>query len=92
MAASSVRLTVIFTGHVQGVGFRYQTLKCSEQFDVKGFVRNLPDGTVELVAEGERKVVDRFHQAIETRMEGYVRERMVTFSEPVADFNCFEIQ
>jgi acylphosphatase len=39
-------------GKVQGVGYRYNALKIAQSLDVTGFVRNLPDGTVEIVAEG----------------------------------------
>ena len=41
-----------FSGHVQGVGFRYTTRSVASRFAVTGYVRNLPDGRVELVAEG----------------------------------------
>ena len=43
---------VVFRGHVQGVGFRYQTLDVAKGFDVSGFVRNEMDGTVTLEVEG----------------------------------------
>jgi acylphosphatase len=42
----------IVHGHVQGVGFRYATLRVAERYGVKGWVRNSVDGTVEIVAEG----------------------------------------
>ena len=48
------RLHVYFSGHVQGVGFRYSVKQLSLEFDVTGWVKNLPDGRVELVTEGER--------------------------------------
>ena len=92
MRGKTVRMTVIFSGHVQGVGFRYQTLKCSQQFDVVGHVRNLADGTVELVAQGDRAVVENFHQAVEQRMAGNVKDRMVTWAGTVAELTEFEIQ
>ena len=43
---------VLFQGHVQGVGFRYATHGLAQRFAVAGYVRNLADGRVELVAEG----------------------------------------
>ena len=48
-----IRRTSHFSGHVQGVGFRYTVADVAEDFDVRGYVRNLPDGRVELVAEGD---------------------------------------
>ena len=53
------RLSVIFSGRVQGVGFRYEVCHVAAPLEVTGFVRNLWDGTVELVAEGnEGELVD----------------------------------
>jgi acylphosphatase len=44
---------VFYSGRVQGVGFRYTTKKIAAEFDVTGWVHNLPDGRVELVAIAE---------------------------------------
>ena len=48
-----IRRTSHFSGHVQGVGFRYTVQDLAADFDVRGYVRNLPDGRVELVVEGD---------------------------------------
>lgn len=58
------RLTILYSGRVQGVGFRFTTREVAEGFDVCGTVRNLPDGRVELVAEGDPKELEAFRQAI----------------------------
>lgn len=65
--------TVYFTGHVQGVGFRYQTLQVAKGFDVTGFVRNLPDGRVVLEAEGGEDEVTAFVAEVEDQLGGYIR-------------------
>jgi acylphosphatase len=62
-----------FKGRVQGVGFRYHTHGIAGAFPVDGFVQNLPDGRVEMHAEGEEKVVAAFVQAIEDRFSGYIQ-------------------
>ncbi len=67
-----IRRTVWFEGHVQGVGFRYTTCDVARAFDVTGCVRNLSDGRVELVAEGEAREIDRFVGAVQDAMRGYV--------------------
>ena len=67
--------TVQFSGMVQGVGFRYQTERVARAFDVAGYVRNMPDGRVEVVAEGQPGEVQRFLAAVEESMVGYIRSR-----------------
>src|SRR5262245_51276190 len=51
-AGQGERRTVYYTGHVQGVGFRYTARAAAQSCDVVGFVRNLDDGRVQIVAEG----------------------------------------
>ncbi len=65
---------VVFKGHVQGVGFRYQTLDVAKGFDVSGFVRNEIDGSVTLEVEGEIKEVHEFIDAVEEELRTYIRE------------------
>jgi acylphosphatase len=71
-AGDRVCWTVRFSGIVQGVGFRYLTERTARSFEVTGYVRNLPDGGVELVAEGLQEEVQRFVAAVEQAMAGYI--------------------
>lgn len=66
--------TVFFSGRVQGVGFRYQTLQVAKEFEVSGWVGNLADGRVQLEAEGRSAEVQDFITAVQERMEGYIRK------------------
>lgn len=63
-----------FGGRVQGVGFRWQTLKIAREFEVSGFVRNLADGRVHLYAEGSEREVVAFVSAVEDEMKSFIRE------------------
>jgi acylphosphatase len=56
----------IISGTVQGVGFRYFVLRAAARHQVLGTVRNLPDGRVEVMAEGERQVMEEFKQDLAT--------------------------
>ncbi|MFN7926418.1 MAG: acylphosphatase [Blastocatellia bacterium] len=56
----------LIAGAVQGVGFRYFALRAAARHQVKGTVRNLPDGNVEVIAEGEREAMDAFKQDLAT--------------------------
>lgn len=55
---------LIVSGRVQGVGFRYFSQETAQRFGIKGWVRNLSDGTVELHVEGTSNEVDAFQQAL----------------------------
>ncbi|HEY8993994.1 MAG TPA: acylphosphatase [Lacunisphaera sp.] len=66
--------TVFFSGRVQGVGFRYQTLQVAKEFEVSGWVTNLPDGRVQVEAEGRMEEVKGLIAAIQERMEGHIRK------------------
>ncbi len=73
MPESVQRARVIFHGTVQGVGFRYTAHRLAGAYaDITGQVRNLPDGTVELIAEGPREQLDAFITDINSRMPGYI--------------------
>ena len=69
-----VAVKVLFTGRVQGVGFRYRTEDTAQEFTVFGYVKNLPNGQVELIAEGSSDEVARFVHALEERMAGHIDE------------------
>jgi acylphosphatase len=84
--------TVYFSGRVQGVGFRYQTLQASKEFDVSGFVSNLPDGRVLLEVEGEAAEVEAFLAAVAERMHGYIRKAERTPARRPAQFRGFAIR
>ena len=53
-----MKVHIIVVGHVQGVGFRYYTFKRAREIGVTGYVKNLPDGTVEIEAEGDRNLLE----------------------------------
>lgn len=66
--------TVYFSGHVQGVGFRYTTLQVAKEFEVAGYVQNLADGRVLIEVEGRPRVIEEFVAAVTERMHGHVRK------------------
>lgn len=73
---------VIYSGRVQGVGFRYTVHRLAEGYAVTGYVRNLPDGNVELVAEGPADRVEAFLAAVAERMADYIRRTTVQEQPP----------
>jgi len=86
------RRTVFFSGHVQGVGFRYTAKNVALQFDVSGYVRNLPDGRVELVAEGTPDELNSLIEAVKDKMSTFVRRADVHESPATGEFQDFSIR
>ena len=92
MAGSNQRRNVLYSGSVQGVGFRYTTRQIAARFAVCGFVRNLADGRVELVAEGSASELDELLAAIAEAMSGYIRDVQVEPGAATSEFTGFEIR
>jgi acylphosphatase len=86
------RHTVLYTGHVQGVGFRYTAHLIARNHEVTGFVRNLPDGRVELVAEGTRQETDAFLSDVRDRLANHIRDERRDIGPATGEFNSFEIR
>lgn len=86
------RLTCHFGGRVQGVGFRYTVHNLAIQYDVKGYVRNTPDGRVEVVMEGPDGDMNHLVEDIKQRMEGFIRQVHVEESPATGEFQRFIIK
>jgi acylphosphatase len=84
--------TVFFTGRVQGVGFRYTTLQVAKEFEVSGWVKNMPDGRVHLEAEGTPQTVKAFIAAVEERMHSHIRKTERQGAKRLPQFVGFEIR
>ena len=86
------RMTVLFSGHVQGIGFRYTAKTVAAGFEMTGTIRNLPDGRVELVAEGRHAELDAFRAALHgAGLAGFIRDEQVTWADAKNEFRGFEI-
>ena len=83
---------VLFSGRVQGVGFRYTTCDVARDFAVTGYVKNLPDGRVEMICEGPREESARFVDAVCRAMRGYVGEMHTTEIPASGQFRGFGIR
>jgi acylphosphatase len=86
------RLHALFEGRVQGVGFRFTTMSVASGFKVTGFVRNLPDGDVELVAEGEEAEVSAFLDGLRrSHVFRYVTRERLNWREATGSFRSFDV-
>ena len=86
-----IRVHAVVTGRVQGVGFRWATRHEAQRLGLAGFVRNLPDGSVEVEAEGEADVVGHFLQWLELGpAAAQVSQVLVSDRDPHGD-TTFEV-
>ena len=92
MAPEAICRNVLYSGRVQGVGFRYTTVRVAANHDVAGYVRNLDDGRVELVAQGSPEQVGRFLLDIRRTMGSNVRRAEESEMVPTASFVRFDIR
>ena len=89
----SKTVQVFYEGRVQGVGFRYSARRVAAGFDVAGYVRNLPDGRVELVASGDEEEVDGFLLALrESELAGLIAGEVLADIVKPAGLRGFEIR
>ena len=88
-----IALQVFYEGNVQGVGFRWTVRHIATGFDVTGWVQNLPDGRVELLASGEQTEVFAFLDAIKTsELASHIRREQQTRLESAPNARGFEIR
>ncbi|MDA8562954.1 acylphosphatase [Mariniblastus sp.] len=87
-----VRFLVIFSGRVQGVGFRYTSNQIAWRFDVTGWVKNLPDGDVQMVVEGTPDELESYLNAVSSETHGRVMKRTIQRKSATGEFSGFEIR
>jgi acylphosphatase len=73
---------IIFTGRVQGVGFRFTAHRIANRHMLTGFVRNLPDGSVEMLAQGRLQDIDDCIADLKAALPGHIKETKTTDLPP----------
>ena len=87
-----LRVTNLYSGRVQGVGFRFAVKTLTHGFEVTGLVRNLDDGRVEMSAEGVKEELEAFLEAIRQSDVGrFIRQEQASWGEARNEFRGFEI-
>lgn len=89
-----IRITAIAVGRVQGVGYRYYVRGCAADTGVTGYARNMPDGSVMIVAEGNRDAVESFTRLLwaPENLMIRVRDLFVTPGEATGEFVGFGVK
>jgi len=86
------RIHIYFNGRVQGVGFRYTSEDIARDLNVVGWVRNLRDGRVELMAEAEEEVLKDFLARINQYFSRYIQDLNTEWLAATGEFKDFEIK
>ena len=86
------RRTCHFSGRVQGVGFRYTVNHAATRYDVRGYVKNLPDRRVELVMEGEASEMNQLVDEIKRQMSGFIKSVTSETSPATGEFKEFSVR
>ena len=82
---------VYYSGNVQGVGFRAATADIAKDYPVTGWVKNLDDGRVQLLAEGPAEAVDKFLKAVHRRWDANIDKEEVETPEPTGKYKSFGV-
>ncbi len=86
------RVHALFSGRVQGVGFRFTVCQLAGEYAVTGYVRNLPDGNVEMVAEGsEQELSDLVRAVQESRPGRYIVGTHLGWEPPTGQYDHFGV-
>lgn len=82
---------IIYSGFVQGIGFRFTTQKFAEHLGLKGWVKNLSNGSVEMIVEGEESDIRALIEKIDAHFKDHIQYKDVGFSSADGKFFDFRI-
>jgi acylphosphatase len=82
---------VYYSGLVQGVGFRFTAERFANKLDIKGWVKNLDDGRVEIVAEGDESQLNSFLSQLKNYFNRYLENIETDWSPASNEFNSFDV-
>ena len=89
---ANIQVHVIFEGHVQGIGFRFTVERLASNLGIKGWVKNLPSGEVEIVCQSDKKTIDDFLGKIRTQFSNYIRGEEIDLIDATDKFDNFQIR
>ncbi len=89
---SKKRIHIFYSGRVQGVGFRFTAEDFALNLGLMGWVKNLPDGRVEIECEGEEEKLKKFLENIKDYFSRYIRDIDLEWSEAAGEYKDFEIR
>ncbi len=85
-------LHAYYSGSVQGVGFRFTAERIAASLGIKGWVKNLRDGRVEVICEGQISTLKEFLRKVDSIFKNYITDIDAEWSEPTGEFSYFDIR
>lgn len=82
---------IVFSGRVQGVGFRFTALNIASRYELKGYVRNIPDGEVEMLAQGTAEMIDECVRDLQDSFVGTINHIDIEEATPDPKITDFRI-
>jgi len=86
------RAHIVYSGNVQGVGFRWTAQSAANSSGLTGWVRNLPGGNVEILCEGTEREINIFTEKLRKEMEHYIGSAKLSWQEATGEFSGFDIK
>ncbi len=88
---TDARAHLYVSGMVQGVGYRYFAIRKASSYGINGFAKNLADGRVEIVAEGDRGIVEEFIKDLKRGpISAHVSDVRIEWDKPTFEFSGFQ--
>ncbi|MFA6356213.1 MAG: acylphosphatase [Candidatus Omnitrophota bacterium] len=91
MGGLEKRIHIYYSGRVQGVGFRFTAEAAARKFRVSGFAKNLRDGRVEVVAEGDEGRIKDFMEGVRDMMKRHISDEQASWEPATGEFRGFGI-
>jgi len=88
---STIAKNIVFSGRVQGVGFRFTAQRIALRYELAGFVRNLPAGAVQMLIQGSAGDIDDCLRDISESFTGYIRDTKIEDAAISSEHTGFEI-
>ncbi|MBM3248278.1 MAG: acylphosphatase [Candidatus Omnitrophica bacterium] len=86
------RVHVFYSGRVQGVGFRFTAENLASKLEITGWVKNMHDGRVEILAEGKQENLEKFLKEINAYFANYIKDSETHWLEATGEFKGFGIK
>ena len=86
------QLHLFYSGRVQGIGFRYAVLDIAGRQKVCGWVKNLDDGRVEIIAQASEDILKNFLQEINLQFSSYIKDLNIGWLPVSSELSDFQIR